>query len=633
MKRALFFAVLLLLSVSPILAEKISEVHIKIPGVRVTSDGSYQGLLADLYVEIHDGNGRTFVDTMPLTEVDTQAGARLARQVSCDLLADSADSVVDDCSKYDFFYIIRSEYSMIGGPSAGASMAVATMSAMLNKTINPYTVMTGTINPDGSIGPVGGILEKAYAVYLSGGKYFLIPKGQSKVYVPDTTTSQSFGWTFISSGVREVDIAGYAKANWGIDVVEISYSEYALPYFINYELVREDIGSIEFATEQYTQAMRKMADYLVFVAEGYVSVLRDASNSTELNQVYAVLAPQWLSAEETHLKEAVELYNKTQYYSAASKGVITASNSLYYFNLIQYEASSNKSKFVFDFISDVEKEIQDAENLIEKHVDSVYDIELLTVAYDRIKEAIDLIDRAKQYYMIRDYVNALGYSSLASIRKETSLIWASVTDDFTGNLDVVFEPSKMSSLALERFELAKSSVVYAELLTSGSFLNYASEGLSKAATALAKEEYVFALFEAIESRANANLAMELREATDEMIQERLSKKREDAIYAIHQAEKQGMLPILALSYLEYASEFSEDAPETALQFYAYSKEFAEIAKELSNALLGETSYSENTITINPTNIASFQYSNEIIVFSFLLGFAIGLAFVIIKVGL
>jgi predicted S18 family serine protease len=129
--------------------------------------------------------------------------------------------------------------------------------------------------------------------------------------------------------------------------------------------------------------------------------------------------------------------------------------------------------------------------------------------------------------------------------------------------------------------------------------------------------------------------MELRDITEELIPDRISKKKEDAIYAINLAEKEGYFPILALSYLEYGNDFIKDSPELALQFFAYSKEFAEITKELSKALQpGEETERINDSTLVQTNVkAGINTVNETIVFSFILGFGIGLALSLIKIGL
>ncbi|MBL8752044.1 MAG: FHA domain-containing protein [Planctomycetes bacterium] len=65
----------------------------------------------------------------------------------------------------------------IDGPSAGMLMT-ATMIALLNgKTPRADTTMTGTINPDGSAGPVGGIVQKMEGAAKDGIKRFGFPMG------------------------------------------------------------------------------------------------------------------------------------------------------------------------------------------------------------------------------------------------------------------------------------------------------------------------------------------------------------------------------------------------------------------------------------------------------------------------
>jgi len=48
----------------------------------------------------------------------------------------------------------------IDGPSAGTYMTVGTLAAMLGDKLRDDAAMTGTINPDGTVGPVGGIPHK-----------------------------------------------------------------------------------------------------------------------------------------------------------------------------------------------------------------------------------------------------------------------------------------------------------------------------------------------------------------------------------------------------------------------------------------------------------------------------------------
>ncbi len=65
----------------------------------------------------------------------------------------------------------------IDGPSAGGLMTVAVMAAVRGDGIRRDATMTGTINPDGRIGPVGGIAQKIEAAAAIGKKLVLIPAG------------------------------------------------------------------------------------------------------------------------------------------------------------------------------------------------------------------------------------------------------------------------------------------------------------------------------------------------------------------------------------------------------------------------------------------------------------------------
>lgn len=65
----------------------------------------------------------------------------------------------------------------VDGPSAGM-LTTATMIALLRHTsVRTDTTMTGTINPDGTAGPVGGIVQKMEGAHASGLKRFGFPIG------------------------------------------------------------------------------------------------------------------------------------------------------------------------------------------------------------------------------------------------------------------------------------------------------------------------------------------------------------------------------------------------------------------------------------------------------------------------
>ena len=65
----------------------------------------------------------------------------------------------------------------IDGPSAGALMTIGVLAASRGETVRSDAAMTGTINPDGIIGPVGGIAHKIEGAAAAGKKLVLIPAG------------------------------------------------------------------------------------------------------------------------------------------------------------------------------------------------------------------------------------------------------------------------------------------------------------------------------------------------------------------------------------------------------------------------------------------------------------------------
>ncbi|HSF68209.1 MAG TPA: S16 family serine protease [Nitrospiraceae bacterium] len=64
------------------------------------------------------------------------------------------------------------------GPSAGAAMAVGFIALFKGDRIQRGIALTGTIEPEGQIGPVGGIPDKIRAAAREGYRTILVPRGQ-----------------------------------------------------------------------------------------------------------------------------------------------------------------------------------------------------------------------------------------------------------------------------------------------------------------------------------------------------------------------------------------------------------------------------------------------------------------------
>ncbi len=94
-------------------------------------------------------------------------------------------------------------------------MTAGSLASMTGTKIDPAVTMTGTVNPDGTIGPVGGIPQKFAAGAAAGKKKLGYPVGQR--YDEDMNTHQ------------KVDLKEVAKQN-GAEAVEVSdiYQAYEL---------------------------------------------------------------------------------------------------------------------------------------------------------------------------------------------------------------------------------------------------------------------------------------------------------------------------------------------------------------------------------------------------------------------
>src|SRR3989338_1839001 len=170
MNRSLIKLILLLtLFISISSAVFAQPVHTTLLAAQEFND-TLTGHTADLYLEVQPGPSRVFLETFPLTKIDTQISTRFAKEIACHYFDLS-------CDASDFIYTIQSDSFIIGGPSAGAALAAVTAAAVIDAEINQSVAVTGTINSGGLIGPVGGLKAKIDAASKAKLKKVLIPIG------------------------------------------------------------------------------------------------------------------------------------------------------------------------------------------------------------------------------------------------------------------------------------------------------------------------------------------------------------------------------------------------------------------------------------------------------------------------
>lgn len=138
----------------------------------VSSQGS--GSLGSVNVKIGEGDGSTLLNADPFIETDTQISAKTAKRVAEEVTGESL-------TNKDLTYRFQIDGEYVGGPSAGAAMTLSTIAAVEDRNVPENIAVTGTIRSDGSIGRVGGILEKAEAAGRNNLKTFYVPEGQSEI--------------------------------------------------------------------------------------------------------------------------------------------------------------------------------------------------------------------------------------------------------------------------------------------------------------------------------------------------------------------------------------------------------------------------------------------------------------------
>ncbi|MBU2634653.1 MAG: hypothetical protein KJ674_05440 [Nanoarchaeota archaeon] len=195
--------------------------YIKIPAV--DQDGN--GVSTDLLVEVLPGNGRTLVDIDNLLFwADTQNSIRMAKEVASNYTG-------MDLGGYDVIYHIQANASLIGGPSAGSAITIATVAALESKKLREDVMITGSVNHDGSLGPVGEITGKARVAKEKNATIFLVPLLQSReVTYEERQYCRNFGFTEFCT-MEQIPVNINVGEAAGIEVIEVGNIEEALEYF------------------------------------------------------------------------------------------------------------------------------------------------------------------------------------------------------------------------------------------------------------------------------------------------------------------------------------------------------------------------------------------------------------------
>ena len=192
--------------------------------VQIVNRGRYvaqalvqKGSIMNISVEIAAGKGRVLVQTKPLMGVVFQGAANTA-------VAVARNKTGVDLSKSDVIFSINSGdiISEVDGPSAGALMTLLTISALEKQPIDQSLTLTGTIDSNGHVGAIGGIVAKATAAKENGKTLFLIPEENQLIIPPVPITSNTGIFNVAQQPQQQVSARDYIEKNVGINITYVN---------------------------------------------------------------------------------------------------------------------------------------------------------------------------------------------------------------------------------------------------------------------------------------------------------------------------------------------------------------------------------------------------------------------------
>jgi len=600
------------------------NVTVYAPAVAQTTSG-YVGVISTITVTIQDnGSGRVFVDTLPLTQIDMQGSARLAVKVANSLVENDEECDINPYN-YDYFFVVRTSSPIIGGPSAGAVMTAAVISLLENWTIDDKTVMTGMINPDGSIGPIGGIIQKIDAAYSVGATRFLIPKGQGTYIETITETVSEGGWTQIITRQVSRNVTDYAWENYGMDVKEVEDINDVLLYLTGWEFPTVQ-SEDRITTEDYTDSMKPLAINLLAEARNsYKNASSSFNNSNIPNRYpfyYKNQVTDILNNAQQNLQESQDWFEQELYYTSTSNSFQSLIDSRFVTYACIYFNSNDKDFYVKSLLDEV-KNLHDKKSELAKNSEiyGMITLQCIGAAQKRAADSEVYISEAEDSYQSSDYLTALYKIAYAMERSASVGWWINISSSFkeTGEIN----SSMIEELAGEYIEDAQQAVIYSSVILqemgrTSNYLNEAEELLEAAKTSREKGYPAAALFETLESLVKANLALEL---VDGITDDKIERARERASTSISENRDQGIEPILAVSYYEYAQSLAElSSYDSAIVYYKYSDliagtlGFTTTCKVRASRYIGIPEI--DTSNFEP---AIFRYSNYFIIFTIIGG--------------
>jgi uncharacterized protein len=583
-----------------------------------------EGQVVDLYLEVYPGEGRVFIDSYPLTKMDTQVSTRFANKFACDYAN-------IDCSKIDFVYTIRSNSPIIGGPSASAAIGALTIAKLTHSDIDESVALTGTLNSGGIIGEVGGVDKKVLAAKSAGIKKVLIPKGtiyqddnasdivaeidfpltNDSNYISNKTTSINISKEISIDITKNESITHFNWTEFGmknkISVVEvITISDVLSEFGVTYKKKIETSKEID---KYYIETMKSLAEDLCDDAR---KMSPDFPNSNSTSEAYDALDRGDL------------FYSAGKYYSSASQCFVSLSK----FRLYELKSQNLTEK-------EFNKTVQDTENDIDSFIipryTTIMDLQAYAIVKERLADAKKSLSDARQDMVDSENItdDALNNLAYGIERFNTAKSWSTFITHHGAEFKLDVESLK--SACEEKVQEAQELGQYVDLYIPAGFFEISKTSLDDAKTEYYNKEYELCLFSASKSKSESSMVLSSLGVEKENIKEIINIKLSVAKDIMN--SNKNSFPIVAYSYYEYGLALNDINDSTSALLYSeYALDMATMNLYFSGEIAHEQYKFDKTTVSHAGNTATI--TNDVTsldtLYTFLLGLALGVMIMIFR---
>lgn len=502
------------------------------------------GSIANVNLEIRRGTGRVFLDTFPLSQIDTQMSTRFAKEIACKYIQ-------GECSDYDFIYTIRSNSAIIGGPSAGAALSVIAIASLEGLPIRDDVAMTGTINSGGIIGPVSGVRYKIDAAAEAGLSKVLIPEGSM---IQDDERGMNYG------------AEEYGEAI-GIEVIEVSDLNDAIYYFTGREVVETD-RDIEIPS-MYSDTMRSVAEGLCDRNDDLRGTVDEIIDNLDEVEEYSELLDELRNAAISERERAETAMYTNSYYASASHCYGSNINYENMRMLLQREEGED----LVSQIQDLAQEIHSFEDEIDSlDFETLSDFEVYMIMKERIADAKIFVEGARDGFIAEDLIGTYRSLAQASERLFTSRVWK----DFLGMGDLRFEidDNALAMSCTQKLSETQERLRYIQAIAPMQDFSDINANLESAYMDRENEEYALCISRASRAKASANVFMNMVSVRPDDLEILVENKIAAARNVIVGEQEKGNFPIMGYSYYEYADSLKDTDLQSAMIYSEYALELS-----------------------------------------------------------